>query len=223
MNVEQVRALLMKVEDRSGKDVLATGLVQNLSVGADEIRMELVYDSGAYGMNDRGRIESSIKTALSVGGWEKKLTIVPIVKSEPVKSQFADAPKGGDVGGLVGIGKKGPQPPPHSHGPQGPPRGGPQQRPAPQGKKEIPGVKNVVAVASGKGGVGKSTVASNLAVALAKLGKKTGLLDNDVYGPSLPILFAVHEQPKVSDDRKLIPIEKYGVKLMSLGFVMDEG
>src|SRR5688500_11404261 len=197
MNVEQVRALLGKVEDRSGKDVLATGLVQNLTVGDEEIRMELVYDSGAYGMNDRGRIESSIKTAFSVSGWEKKLTLVPIVKSEPVKSQFADSPKGGDVGGLVGLGKKGPQPPPHSHGPQGPP-GAPRpgQRPAPQGKKEIPGVKNVVAVASGKGGVGKSTVASNLAVALAKQGKKVGLLDNDVYGPSLPILFAIHEQPK---------------------------
>jgi len=81
-------------------------------------------------------------------------------------------------------------------------------------------VKYKVAVASGKGGVGKSTVAVNLAVALAKQGLKVGLLDADIYGPSIPLMLGVDEQPKF-DGQKLIPIEKYGVKLMSLGFLVD--
>lgn len=85
----------------------------------------------------------------------------------------------------------------------------------------IPGVKNVIAVASGKGGVGKSTVAANIAIALAKEGARVGLLDADVYGPSLPILLGVHEVPELTEDKKLIPIERFGVKLMSLGFLVD--
>ena len=84
----------------------------------------------------------------------------------------------------------------------------------------LPGVKNTVAVASGKGGVGKSTVAVNLAVALAMDGAKVGLVDADVYGPSIPLMFGVNERPKVTQN-KLIPLEKYGVKMMSIGFLVD--
>jgi len=81
-------------------------------------------------------------------------------------------------------------------------------------------VKYKIAVASGKGGVGKSTVAVNLAVALAKVGLSVGLLDADIYGPSIPLMLGVNEQP-LFDGQKLIPIEKYGIKLMSLGFLVD--
>lgn len=81
-------------------------------------------------------------------------------------------------------------------------------------------VKYKIAVASGKGGVGKSTVAVNLAVALAKEGLSVGLLDADIYGPSIPLMLGIKEQP-MFDGQKLIPIEKYGVKLMSLGFLVD--
>jgi ATP-binding protein involved in chromosome partitioning len=84
----------------------------------------------------------------------------------------------------------------------------------------IPEVAHVVAVASGKGGVGKSTVAANLAVALAKLGYQVGLLDADIYGPSVPTMFGIHERPRVVGNR-VLPFERYGVKLMSLGFVVD--
>ena len=91
----------------------------------------------------------------------------------------------------------------------------------------FPNVKNTIAVASGKGGVGKSTVAVNLAVTLAKMGIKTGLIDADIYGPSIPIMFnAAKEKPfltKEGDKNKMIPLEKYGVKLMSIGFLMEEG
>ena len=85
----------------------------------------------------------------------------------------------------------------------------------------IPDVQHVVAVASGKGGVGKSTVAANLSIALAQAGYRVGLLDADIYGPSMPMMFGIQEQPLVERER-LIPFEKYGVRLMSLGFVLDD-
>jgi ATP-binding protein involved in chromosome partitioning len=84
----------------------------------------------------------------------------------------------------------------------------------------IPGVRHVVAVASGKGGVGKSTVAANLAVALARQGQRVGLLDADIYGPSVPMLFGITDKPRLRGNR-ILPFEKYGIKLMSLGFILE--
>lgn len=84
----------------------------------------------------------------------------------------------------------------------------------------IPGVKNTIAVASGKGGVGKSTVAVNLAVALGQAGAKVGLLDADVYGPSSPLMMGVSERPLMRDN-KMVPLEAHGVKVMSIGFILD--
>jgi len=90
------------------------------------------------------------------------------------------------------------------------------------GKEDIlPGVRNIIAIASGKGGVGKSTVCVNLAVALARTGALVGLLDTDVYGPSIPIMMGVKEKPPVVN-QKLIPIKKYNVRMMSLGFLIGE-
>jgi len=83
----------------------------------------------------------------------------------------------------------------------------------------LEGVKNIIAIASGKGGVGKSTVASNIACGLEKRGNKVGLLDLDIYGPSLPIIFGINHKPEMSADNKLIPILKYGIKVMSFGFI----
>jgi ATP-binding protein involved in chromosome partitioning len=88
----------------------------------------------------------------------------------------------------------------------------------------LPGIKNVVAVASGKGGVGKSTVAVNLACAMAQNGLKVGLLDADIYGPSIPMMMGViKERPMANENRKIMPIESYGIKMMSMGFLMDAG
>lgn len=89
-------------------------------------------------------------------------------------------------------------------------------------KAPIPGVKNTIAIASGKGGVGKSTVAANIAIALAKTGAKVGLLDTDIYGPSVPIMMGLHEPLQATPQEKLIPHEKYGLKLVSVGFMLDE-
>lgn len=85
----------------------------------------------------------------------------------------------------------------------------------------LAGVKHVVGVSSGKGGVGKSTTSSNLAAAWAKSGLRVGLLDGDIYGPDIPTMFGVMEKPRISDNQ-VVPIEAHGVKLMSIGFLIDE-
>ena len=89
-------------------------------------------------------------------------------------------------------------------------------------KKAIPGVGRVIAVSSGKGGVGKSTVSSNLAVALAKRGKSVGLLDADIYGPSAPLMLGLKGPMPVSGGNRIQPLENYGVKCVSFGFMTDE-
>lgn len=93
----------------------------------------------------------------------------------------------------------------------------------PEGQRvSLPQVKNVIAVASGKGGVGKSTVSVNLAVALSQLGAKVGLLDADIYGPSIPLMMGIKNKPKFSQDEKLRPIESHGIKMMSMGFLIPD-
>ncbi len=117
----------------------------------------------------------------------------------------------------------------------------PPQRPAPGGvapvasrrpphspaspmakQAEIPGIAAVIAVASGKGGVGKSTTALNLALGLRDLGLRVGLLDADIYGPSVPRLTGISEKPQLDDNRKMIPIQRFGLAIMSIGFLVEE-
>ncbi|MGX1787808.1 Mrp/NBP35 family ATP-binding protein [Bosea sp. NPDC055332] len=102
-----------------------------------------------------------------------------------------------------------------AHGQPGP--GGPVPKAA-----GIPGVKQIIAVASGKGGVGKSTTTANLAVGLATLGLKVGVLDADIYGPSVPKIFGITGKPRLVSGRTLAPMEAYGLKIMSIGFLIDE-
>jgi ATP-binding protein involved in chromosome partitioning len=90
------------------------------------------------------------------------------------------------------------------------------------GTTRIPGIKHVIAVASGKGGVGKSTVAANLAVALEKTEARVGLCDCDIYGPSISLMFGTRERPMATEENKIVPIEQYGLRLMSMGFLLDD-
>jgi ATP-binding protein involved in chromosome partitioning len=119
-------------------------------------------------------------------------------------------------------------PAPHRHGPgvphvsthkppQNPASGSPMSKQA-----EIPGIAAVIAVASGKGGVGKSTTALNLALGLRDLGLRVGLLDADIYGPSVPRLTGIREKPQLTDDKKMIPIVRFGLAIMSIGFLVEE-
>jgi ATP-binding protein involved in chromosome partitioning len=89
------------------------------------------------------------------------------------------------------------------------------------GQNRVPGLNRIVAVASGKGGVGKSTCSVNLACALRHLGARVGLLDCDIYGPSIPLMMGIKQRPTISPDEKMVPPSNYGVKLMSMGFLLD--
>ena len=122
--------------------------------------------------------------------------------------------------------KPGSAPPPHRHAAGVAPVSShrPPQSPAsPMSKQaEIPGISAVIAVASGKGGVGKSTTALNLALGLRDLGLRVGLLDADIYGPSVPRLTGIREKPQLDDDKKMIPIMRFGLAIMSIGFLVEE-
>ena len=116
--------------------------------------------------------------------------------------------------------------PPHRHAPGVQPVAShrPPQSPAsPMARQaEIPGVAAVIAVASGKGGVGKSTTALNLALGLRDQGLRVGLLDADIYGPSVPRLTGIREKPQLNDEKKMIPLERFGLSIMSIGFLVEE-
>ena len=117
-------------------------------------------------------------------------------------------------------------PPPHRHAHGVAPVAAhrpPQSPGSPMSKQsEIPGIAAVIAVASGKGGVGKSTTAINLALGLRDLGLRVGLLDADIYGPSVPRLTGIREKPALNDDKKMIPIQRFGLAIMSIGFLVEE-
>ncbi len=145
---------------------------------------------------------------------------------EPVRKAAEDAVMG--LAGVVSVsavltaerqsGPPSPSPPGQAAGP-GPAAAGPE----PQGQKPlVPGVGAIIAVASGKGGVGKSTVAVNLALGLAVGGHKIGVLDADIYGPSMPRMMGITGRPASPDGKVLIPMENYGVKCMSIGFLVAE-
>jgi len=117
-----------------------------------------------------------------------------------------------------------PAPRPAAPAPAAPARHGPQAAPAGQqpARRGVPGVAAIIAVASGKGGVGKSTTAVNLALGLAANGLKVGILDADIYGPSLPRLLGIRGKPQTVDGKILKPMENYGLKVMSMGFLVEE-
>jgi ATP-binding protein involved in chromosome partitioning len=121
-------------------------------------------------------------------------------------------PVGGGGAGPQGPQRMGP-PGPQGRGPGGPAGG------TPPPKLAIPGVKYLVAVASGKGGVGKTTVAVNLSIALNRMGARVGLLDADVYGPNVPLMLATEEEPRATSERTILPVDAYGLKVISMGLL----
>ncbi|HIN20512.1 MAG TPA: iron-sulfur cluster carrier protein ApbC [Rhodospirillales bacterium] len=193
---EILDALAKVTEPGSGKDIVSAGLVKGLQIKDGHIGFSIEVDP------KRGaELEPMRKLAEEVVYDIKGVISATVVLT-------AEKAQGGGAGA------------PGDNAPGGPPPGGP----APKiGTPDLlPGVKSIVAVASGKGGVGKSTTAVNLALGLAAAGHKIGLMDADIYGPSMPRMMGISGQPSSSDGKNLDPMENYGIKVMSMGFMVEE-
>ena len=170
---------------RTGKDLLASGMVEELVIG-DDGRATFTF---LLRREDPATLVRQIRQAFAAA----RLPDPRIQIKDPA----------------------GPAGPTH-----GPPGDADKAVPPPPAQMALPNLGKVIAISSGKGGVGKSTVASNLAIALASAGYRVGLMDGDIYGPNIPRMFGVFERPQVTD-RRMQPLEAHGVKLMSLGFIVE--
>ena len=200
---DQVLAALADVLDPdSGQNVVASGLISGVVVrdGNVGFALEVDPDQGAAKEPLRKACETAVERLSGV------LSVTAVLTAErPAGGQAQDQGHS------------------HSHGHgHGHAHGGQAQAQAPQADQLLPGVKSVIAIASGKGGVGKSTTAVNIATAMAAQNVRVGLLDCDIYGPSIPRMLNLSGQPEMVGERTLRPMANYGIKCMSIGFLVAE-
>jgi ATP-binding protein involved in chromosome partitioning len=197
---------------RSGKGLLAAGMVGGITVSGAKVMIALEVDPAMGPALDR--LKQEVETRIAAIPGVEQTTVVMSGKRPAAQPQGGSAPaQNGHAHGHA-----------HAH-PQGqPPRQVAQT--APQGmsptKAPLPGVQHIVAVASGKGGVGKSTTAANLALALLGMGHRVGVLDSDIYGPSMQRVLGVTGKPDTTPQRKMVPKQAHGLKVMSMGFLVPE-
>jgi len=214
-----VRKVLQTVLDPDRKqDIVSLGMVSGLTVKDGHVAFAIEVDPrrGAQLEPLRKQAEKTVDAIPGV------LTVTAVLTSEKAPGASAAPPQPAHSHGGHSHGGQ-----PHSHGgaPQQArnPQAGPAGHPTgPGGKMLVPGVRSIIAVASGKGGVGKSTTAVNLAMALAARKLKVGILDADIYGPSQPRMMGISGRPNSKDGKTLDPMENYGVKVMSMGFLVPE-
>ena len=195
---DEVLAVLAKVASPQGQQLTETGTLSDVVVTDGKVFFSITVDAGAVKEWEsvRARAEAATRAVSGVNSVLVALT----------------AERASGVGGTAP--QRRPQMPPGAARPR---EGG--TAPSPAG---IPGVTSIIAVASGKGGVGKSTTAVNLALGLRDLGLKVGILDADIYGPSMPKLLAIREKPQTIGGNRLKPIERHGMPVMSIGFLIEE-
>ena len=215
----EIRKALATVIDPDRKqDIVSLGMVQGLAVKDGHVAFAIEVDPrrGAALEPLRKVAEKTVDALPGV------LSVTAVLTSEKAPASSAAPPRPAAAHSHGGHSHGGQ---PHSHGgqPQRDPRAGPAGHPTGAGGKQlVPGVKSIIAVASGKGGVGKSTTAVNLALGLAAKGLKVGILDADIYGPSQPRMMGISGRPQSPDGKTLTPMENYGVKVMSMGFLVPE-
>ncbi|MCY4515449.1 MAG: Mrp/NBP35 family ATP-binding protein [Candidatus Tectomicrobia bacterium] len=192
------------------RDIVSFGMVKNISI--DGRNVGILIRLTEHQPEIAGQIRESVSAALRN---------LPAVANLQVDLEMPPAPSPQVEHEHHGQGDHG-----HDHHNHGHDHGHPHGRQAPpfptQEAQALPGVRSIVAVASGKGGVGKSTVATNLAVALGQAGLQTGLLDADIYGPNIPLLMGVDGKPEVRNDNRIVPFFNHGVKMQSLGFFLTD-
>src|SRR5579863_1001529 len=200
---DDVRAALGKVSGPDGKPLPETGTLSDILVTDGKVFFSITVDAAAVPQWEpvRARAEQAVRAIPGVSS-----ALVALTGERTPGSGGAAPPR---------------RPPAQTQGHAAPARPQPGAR-APQAPTGIPGVGAIIAVASGKGGVGKSTTAVNLALGLRDLGLKVGILDADIYGPSLPKLLAIRERPQTIGGTRLKPIERHGMPVMSIGFLIEE-
>ena len=206
---DEVLAALAAVPSPDGTPLTATGKLSDILVTDGKVFFSLTVDAAHVQQWEsvRERAQAAVRA-------------VPGVESVMI-ALTAERAGGGAAGGPRGGATAPPRRPPPAAGVR-PGEGAPHAHGPAHGAAGIPGVAAIIAVASGKGGVGKSTVAVNLALALHDLGLKVGVLDADIYGPSLPKLLAIRERPEVISGTRLKPIVRHGMPVMSIGFLVEE-
>ncbi|PVA07001.1 Mrp/NBP35 family ATP-binding protein [Thalassorhabdomicrobium marinisediminis] len=194
---EQIMAALRTIGLPDGGDLVSRDMIRALQVQGDAVRFVIEAPDAATA----SRMEPVRQAAETIVGRIDGVSSVSVVLTAPTAS-------GGQT--------------PPAPGSKPPPDLKIGRHPTPQaGPEGVPGVDRIIAIGSGKGGVGKSTVSSNLAVALAKQGRKVGLLDADIYGPSQPRMMGVNKRPSSPDGKTIIPLQAHGVTVMSIGFMVD--
>ena len=224
-DVETLRDILRAIAapGGGGQDIVAAGLVESIQAKGSLVQVTLLTDKArAREMEGVGRQFEQLLSREK--GVSNVSTVLTAHRGGAAGGGAAPGPNGAVARSSGGGGAPGGG---HDHGPGGHshgPKAGPAQGPSGGGAKGaslLPEVRSIVAVASGKGGVGKSTTAVNLAVALARQGLRVGLLDADIYGPSLPRMLGQSRKPEIVGER-MQPIEAWGLKAMSIGFLVDE-
>ncbi|MGH1407072.1 MAG: P-loop NTPase [Rhodomicrobiaceae bacterium] len=208
---EKILDALKSIEFEGGDNIVDRGLVSEVVIANGK-----VYFALDAGNEDPQKLEPYCRKAEDVVGALEDVSSVGVtITAERQKSNGSQA--NGQGNGQADNQTNGKSNNPAGGGPQG---GSGQQAAAGQA---IPGVRHVIAVASGKGGVGKSTTSVNLAMGLKALGLNVGILDADVYGPSMPRLLGLNEEPQTGPNNEILALEAYGVKVMSMGFMVAEG
>ena len=221
LNKSEVLASLAAVASPSGEPLPRTGALSDIVVGDGKVFFSITVDAASVQAWEpvRQRAEAAVKALPGVTSAMVALTAERAAGGGPPPGAGAARPQGGQGGqaGAKVVAQSGAGPGP---GPTSPAAAAAAQRA--HGVTGIPGVGAIIAVASGKGGVGKSTTAVNLALALRDLGLRIGVLDADIYGPSIPKLFAIKGRPQTIGGTRLVPMDGYGLKVMSIGFLIEE-